>query len=135
MGLEKRKETRCHTATLSLVHSPLETLPGAGSPKHGQKLGEGFKKLPEMYQITKRFLLMGYAPGLVLAIGDTKIMVTSLTASSCLDHPWAQIFLRPREAFSSGPDSSTAPEGTHGWGQLEKMTVGISPADFNRNFK
>ena len=94
-GVGEEEETTCHTASLSLVWSPLEIFQGQGLQNMVKNMGEGFKTLPERHQITKCFLLIRYAPGLALAMGDTKMMVTSLSASSCddpTDHPWAQIF-------------------------------------------
>lgn len=56
------------------VLSSLETFPG-GALKQGQELGEGLAQFPEMYQITKHFLIVCYAPGVALAIGNTKMMM------------------------------------------------------------
>lgn len=91
VGLEKRKETRCHAATLSLVRSPLETLPGAGVQNMVKNWGKVLKSCQECIK-SPSFLFICYAPGPVLAIVDTKMMVTSLKASPCLDHPRAKIF-------------------------------------------
>lgn len=69
------------------VLTSLETFPG-GDLKQSQELGEGLTQFPEMYQITKHFLLVCYAPGVALAIGNTKMMAY-LISNPCLFHLWA----------------------------------------------
>lgn len=101
----------------------------SGCPKHGQKLGEGFKKLPGMYQITK-FLVY--------------LLRTRTCAGNCRHKDDGDVPEgKSLSGSSKGQDilkttcglqlrarsSATAHAWTHGWGHQGKTTAGVRPAE------
>lgn len=114
------------------VRALLQTFPG-GALKHGQELGEGLKKSPEVYQINKHFLLVSHAPSTVLAVRDTKMKMTSLTSNPCLVHPPVRGFFRSRAEFrgSTGSGPATTQEPTVGASEKQAWRHSSAEGDFS----
>lgn len=71
--MEKGEETRCCTAKKAFWFRALwRHIQGQGLRNVAKNWGEDFKKLSEMYQITKRFSHICYAPGIVLELATQR---------------------------------------------------------------